>query len=299
MKKILVLSASKIENSVEAFNNFIDKVNKQADGEFECIPAHFDDLIFRFGVSVDVFVSSTNSSVKEYDFIYIKTFHGYFEESIALAHVLKYYSIQFICRELISGFAHTKLAEYSILSTNNIPIPESIFVSNNKLDTAFDFFVDSLGLPFVFKAIDGLKGRNNYRISSLEEYINAINENPSLQFIAQKYIKNEGDSRIVILDGRAGLIFFRKKTSDDTHINSPSRGSITSIQSPEEIGLTNVNIALKAAKILGRDVAGVDLVIENITKEPYIFEVNDSPQIGSGSYVDQKIKLFSDFFKTV
>ena len=50
---------------------------------------------------------------------------------------------------------------------------------------------------------------------------------------------------------------------------------------------------LKAVKSEALEVAGVDIIIDQQTKVPYILEVNRAPQINGGSFTDEKIAAYA------
>jgi D-alanine-D-alanine ligase-like ATP-grasp enzyme len=47
---------------------------------------------------------------------------------------------------------------------------------------------------------------------------------------------------------------------------------------------------------MGRQVAGVDLVQDKLSGTWYILEVNNAPQLRSGSFVDEKAAMIAKFF---
>jgi len=57
------------------------------------------------------------------------------------------------------------------------------------------------------------------------------------------------------------------------------------------------SLSLKAAALMNREVAGVDLMFETGTGKPYILEVNASPQIASGSFAAEKLAVYAQYFK--
>ena len=58
---------------------------------------------------------------------------------------------------------------------------------------------------------------------------------------------------------------------------------------------TTNKIALKAAKTLELDVAGVDLAIEKGTGKRYLIEVNKGPGIVPDTKTSPELKAFSDY----
>jgi D-alanine-D-alanine ligase-like ATP-grasp enzyme len=60
-----------------------------------------------------------------------------------------------------------------------------------------------------------------------------------------------------------------------------------------------IQMSLKAASVLRREIAGVDVMFEDVTNKPYILEVNASPQVGSGAFTEEKLEVYKNFFVQV
>ena len=45
-----------------------------------------------------------------------------------------------------------------------------------------------------------------------------------------------------------------------------------------------------------REIAGIDVIQDRKTKKWYVLEVNNSPQIRSGAFVDEKLKAVAAYF---
>jgi len=55
--------------------------------------------------------------------------------------------------------------------------------------------------------------------------------------------------------------------------------------------------SILAADILQFDIAGVDMVQDKETGSWYCLEVNNSPQLASGAFVDEKRAAIAEFLK--
>ncbi|HWT40030.1 MAG TPA: hypothetical protein VN081_02030, partial [Dongiaceae bacterium] len=58
-----------------------------------------------------------------------------------------------------------------------------------------------------------------------------------------------------------------------------------------------LEIAVRAAICMDRQIAGADMVQDSNTGQWYILEVNSSPQLRSGSYPDEKTQAFAAFIE--
>jgi glutathione synthase/RimK-type ligase-like ATP-grasp enzyme len=80
------------------------------------------------------------------------------------------------------------------------------------------------------------------------------------------------------------------------HLNKPS-GSANAIQREyEDVPAEVRELAVRSAHIMQRQVAGVDIVQDKHTKKWYVLEVNNAPQLRSGSFVDEKAKAVAQLF---
>lgn len=93
-------------------------------------------------------------------------------------------------------------------------------------------------------------------------------------FLVQEYIENDGDYRVMTV-GYKCIGGFKRQVKEEKLILNKSQGSSIGLQ---EIPEAVVRTAEAAAKTLGVEVAGTDMVISKKTGEVYIIEVNEAPQ---------------------
>jgi D-alanine-D-alanine ligase-like ATP-grasp enzyme len=79
-------------------------------------------------------------------------------------------------------------------------------------------------------------------------------------------------------------------------LNNTSKGATARLLTPDMLTEQHQTIVLAAANVMKRDVAGVDLMLDSETGEPYVLEVNASPQIGSGAYEEEKLAVYTSYF---
>jgi len=93
-------------------------------------------------------------------------------------------------------------------------------------------------------------------------------------FLIQEYIRNDGDYRVMTV-GYKCIGGFKRQVKEEKLILNKSQGnSVGIVEMPNDV----VELAERAAKVLGVEVAGTDLVRENGTGKVYIVEVNEAPQ---------------------
>jgi len=290
--KLLIVSA-KVTPSVAKFAKNIEHYGKQ----LSVYHTDYSDLIIRFidGV-MSVQLQSTGEDLAMYDIVHFKT-----SETRDITASLAHYCINNgtkILDPIIQHFPTTsKLYEYTLLANNGIRIPDSVFVTIRTLKTQFETITKDIGLPFVLKGIHVSKGEYNYLIKDEKSFKNALKEADEEQvyLIAQKFIPNDSDYRVLIFGQTIELVIERKKPAEDTHLNNTSKGGSAVLHEVEHLPADVCHDSLRAAALLGRDVAGVDMMQGSEDGLWYCLEVNDGPQIASGAYVEEKAEAFAQF----
>jgi ribosomal protein S6--L-glutamate ligase len=144
------------------------------------------------------------------------------------------------------------------------------------------------GSPLVIKLLEGTQGvgvvlaETQKSAESVIEAFRGLNAN----ILAQEYIKEAGgsDLRCFVVGGRVVAAIKRQAKDGEFRSNLHRGGSASMVKiTPEER-----STALRAAKIMGLNVAGVDLLRSN--HGPVVMEVNSSPGLegvekGSGKNV--------------
>ena len=160
----------------------------------------------------------------------------------------------------------------------------------NKLKGSYERCLAELGLPFILKDTLGRKGNNNYLIKTKEDFDRAIRQASALDvwLIAQKYIPNDCDYRLLVMGGEISLVLKRSRLSNNTHLNNVSYGGSAQLVDLDNLSSQLTNIAAMSAKLLQLQIAGVDIIQDKNTKLWYCLEVNKSPQICTGALTKQK-----------
>lgn len=166
-----------------------------------------------------------------------------------------------------------KLRSLQILSRAGLGLPKTAFTNYSKDVKSIIQKVG--GAPLVIKLLEGTQGvgvvlaENNNAAESVLEAFNGL----KARVIVQEFIKEAGgaDIRAFVVDGVVVGAMKRQGKEGEFRSNLHRGGSASLYELTDE----EENTALKAAKVLGLGVAGVDLLQSN--KGPLIMEVNSSP----------------------
>jgi len=166
-----------------------------------------------------------------------------------------------------------KLRSLQILSRAGLGLPKTVF-SNYSRDVAS--IIDKAGgAPVVIKLLEGTQGLgvvladNRNSAESILEAFNGL----KARVIVQEFIKEAkgADIRAFVVDGVVVGAMKRQGKEGEFRSNLHRGGSANIIELSDE----EENAAIKAARVMGLGVAGVDLLQSE--RGPLILEVNSSP----------------------
>ncbi|PHS57706.1 MAG: hypothetical protein COB17_05705 [Sulfurimonas sp.] len=129
----------------------------------------------------------------------------------------------------------------------------------------------------VFKPVDGWGGNGMTLLESsqsLDSLMPFLNQSNMRHIYLERFIDNDfTDFRIDIVDGDFIACYGRKANDREWRTNITSGGSVMLREANDEI----VDIAKKAVKALGMDIAGVDILYDREKEEYIVLEVNGIP----------------------
>ncbi|NKI25463.1 30S ribosomal protein S6--L-glutamate ligase [Arenibacter sp. 6A1] len=166
-----------------------------------------------------------------------------------------------------------KLRSLQILSRAGLDLPKTVF-SNYSREVAT--IIDSAGgAPVVIKLLEGTQGLgvvladNRNSAESILEAFNGL----KARVIVQEFIKEAkgADIRAFVIDGVVVGAMKRQGKEGEFRSNLHRGGSANIIELTDE----EENAAIKAARVMGLGVAGVDML--QSARGPLILEVNSSP----------------------
>ncbi len=166
-----------------------------------------------------------------------------------------------------------KLRSLQILARAGLGLPKTAFTNYSK--DVKSVIQNVGGAPLVIKLLEGTQGvgvvlaENKNAAESVLEAFNGL----KARVIVQEFIKEAGgaDIRAFVVDGVVVGAMKRQGKEGEFRSNLHRGGSATIIELSDE----EENAALKATKVLGLGIAGVDMLQSE--RGPLIMEVNSSP----------------------
>lgn len=153
----------------------------------------------------------------------------------------------------------------------------------------------------VYKPTDGWGGLGLTKIeneASLDMLMPFLNQMKLRYFYVEKFIDYDNtDFRVDIVDGKFVGCYGRRASGTDWRTNVTSGGSVFLREPNDEL----VNIALKATKACGIDIAGVDIIYDRKKEEYVVLEVNGIPAFATPEqekmgldFNDKKVDMIVD-----
>lgn len=173
------------------------------------------------------------------------------------------------------GNSRDKLYSLQSLLRHGLQIPTSGF-ADSPIETGE--LIDIVnGAPLIVKLLEGPQGRGVVLAETRKAGESLINAFKSLQanLLVQEFIKEaEGkDLRLFVVDGKVVASMQRQAVACDFRANLHRNVNVSTVKITTE----EKRLAIKAARVLGLKVAGVDIIRSK--KGPLLLEVNSSPRI--------------------
>lgn len=166
-----------------------------------------------------------------------------------------------------------KLRSLQLMARENIPIPKTAFASQPR---DIDDLIEMVGgTPLIVKLVESTHGEGVVIAETKKAARSVIQAFYSISapILVQEFIEEAGgaDIRAFVIGGRVVGAMMRQSLDEDFRSNIHQGGV------GEKVTLTQdeKKLAVKAAKKLGLELAGVDLVRSN--RGPLVIEVNSSP----------------------
>ncbi len=192
--------------------------------------------------------------------------------------------------------AKDKLSTLQLLSSSNIPIPKTMLA---KFPLNTSFVEKEFSYPLIIKTVIGSKGRGVFLVENrnkLNDLVNLleISKDPKTNLILQEFISTSKgrDIRVIVIGGRAIGAMLRTASDDNFKANYSAGGEVISYK----INPTIEWLAVESAKIVGLDIAGVDILFDQNSYK--VCEVNSYPGF-EGFEKATQINIPEEIFKYI
>lgn len=175
-----------------------------------------------------------------------------------------------------------KVYLHDAFTYQNVPSLKTSVIANSSEET-LNMIETEYGYPLVLKMPEGSFSKGVFKVSNREELVEKLGDlfSVSALVLAQEYLYTEYDWRIGILNNRA--IYACRYLMARNHWQIYNHGAkrffsgdfetVPTFEVPRAV----LDAALKAAKIIGTGLYGVD--VKELNNKAYVLEVNDNPSI--------------------
>ena len=194
----------------------------------------------------------------------------------AILRQLEMQGVYSVVSSIAISRSRDKLRSMQLMAKGGIGIPKTV-VSRNTTD--IDVLLDQLGgMPVIIKLATGTHG-NGVVLAETKKAAKSVlqafylTNDDGTNILMQEFVKESAgtDIRAFVVGSRVVASMKRQSLDDDFRSNLHKGGEGTVIKLTEE----ERKMAIKAAKAMGLNVAGVDMMRSN--RGPLILEVNASP----------------------
>lgn len=228
------------------------------------------EIIKNTQVFAYIFEGNIEISLPKYDFVLYLDKDRYVAELLEKAGYKLYNSIDSIIK------CDDKMLTHICLSNEGLKMPTTIsstlcYTDNGNRDYLKPV-IEKVGLPMIVKENYGSLGKQVYLANDYNELLEIENKLIHIPHIFQEYIESSRgkDYRIIVIGGK--VVAYMKRENKNSYLsNLATGGTATKVILPKEY----LDAAEKAAKILGLDYCGVD-ILEGPNGEPIISEVNSN-----------------------
>ncbi len=217
------------------------------------------------------------TDLKAFDAVYLRLVGEHREELNLIADYCRLKKIALFDKVLLTGSVDRKKSFDALKLTRiGLPYPRTFFGSLKTLRQK----AVGLGFPLIIKDTAGRKGRDVFLAKDNKELVSLIKklkeqEEAGKHFLLQEFIPNDGDYRLIVIGQKVIGTIKRVPGKGEFRSNISLGGEAVLVGS---LGRRIEKIAVKAALSLRVDFAGVDIILDQRNDQPFILEVNRSPQ---------------------
>lgn len=197
----------------------------------------------------------------------------------AIVRQLEMQGVYTVSSSIAINRSRDKLRSLQLLAKSGVGIPKTVFSRNS---TDIDSLIEKIGgTPIIVKLARGTHG-NGVVLAETKKAAKSVlqafyltNEDGT-NVLLQEFIEESAgtDIRAFVVGGRVVASMKRQSLDDDFRSNLHRGGEGTVVKLTEQ----ETKMAIKAAKAMGLNVAGVDLMRSE--RGPLVLEVNSSPGFG-------------------
>jgi len=224
--------------------------------------------------------------IASYDVVYLRLVGKRYEDAALVVHYCRQNNVRLVDRTYeMDGVIRVPLAkslETKLLIEAGLPVPKTYFGRMNMIaEKAPELF----GFPFVIKGTTGKQGhavwspRDREELEVLVKEFTPLEREGKARYLAQEFIASSQRNRVFIIGERAIAGITRPTRWRRRFIEKVDGEFPEGIKkSLDDIPKEDKEIAINAAKALGVEIGGADILTDDKTGKKYVLEVNSAPR---------------------
>lgn len=299
MKKVLILSRHDDRPTFDQKKTYeasLAKISARCDYAVE----EFENLLFVYdGNELKVYLPDGKTDIASFDAVFlIAWFKTKILEDLALSVsvYLAAKGVKVVNSEALYTRSRSKLSQYVYAAVNGISLTPFLFSLNPSLLQRGFREHWTAGYPVIMKGVLASRGDDNHLVASRADALQLAGSmsEDGPWYVVQSFVPNDGDYRIIVMGDEVTAVIHRQSQTD-SHLNNTSKGGEAALIAPEELPRHVAEQSVKLAKLLRREITGVDMIQHRGTGEYYLLEINNMPQLATGSFVPEKLALLDAY----
>jgi ribosomal protein S6--L-glutamate ligase len=211
-------------------------------------------------------------SLSDFDVIISRTTPSLTAYGAAIVRQFEMMGVYTVNRSIAIVRSRDKLRSLQLLSKAGVDVPKTVF---SKSTAAVDDLIEQIGTPMIIKVARGSQG-NGVVLAETRKAAKSVVQAfyvEGVSILLQEFIEEAGgaDIRVFIVGNQVVASYKRQSLDGDFRSNVHQGGVGTTVKLTQE----EKKAALKAAKAMGLQICGVDLIQSE--RGPLVLEVNSAP----------------------
>lgn len=294
MKKVLLIARAKTDQARQSAERFAGQIANQLADDILVENCEISELFFSVDqAGLAVYHPTKGFDLRDFDLVIIRHIGKYAIEAHAITLYCEHFNIKYTDSYLNRLLLDNKLStEFALWVEGVRAWPKTFYGPTSELTKRFL----ELGEKAILKDNEGSKGRLNFVVKSQAEIVSITSEYPETHFLLQEFIPNDSDLRVLVFNYKPVMVI-KRSASGASHLNNTSQGGTAEIIPLSDINPRILDLSVRAARASKLEVAGVDVVIDKETRQIYLLEINNAPQISSGSFLEEKSTVYAEMIK--
>jgi D-alanine-D-alanine ligase len=174
-----------------------------------------------------------------------------------------------------------KLTMLERLAIAGLPIIPTFYCSHEDVDKYFAEIAEKLGIPVIVKEIHEHYLKGIYVVRSKDDFKKVVKKykrDEKKRFVFQPFMDFKEEYRLLVLGGEVRSINLRTaRNFEELKVGYVDEDEIEKYLPVEDFPEKLKSLAVRAAGVLGLQVAGVDLCVEKGSGKVFVLEVNRGP----------------------